>query len=145
MKKSFIVLAALAMTACGQQPYPQQQAQRQCDPQREDCYGYGVGRDSHGDALVAGVVGAAAGYAARGYMDRNRDRDDDRSYRDRNYDRDYDRRDSYRDRPRTTVVKNYYNTPAPTTRSAPVSVTRTAPVTTSRPATRTMFGSARRK
>lgn len=143
--KKIVLFSALALAACGpQQPYPQQQtAQRPaCDPQVSDCYGYGVGRDSHGDALVAGVVGAAAGYAAGRYQERSRqrdyDRDYDRSYRSRDYDddRSYGRRDSYRDT---------YRAPAP------VAVQRTAPITRSytpapapKPA-RTMFGSARRK
>jgi hypothetical protein len=151
--KKIVLLSALALAACGpQQSYPQQtqtaQRQQGCDPQYNDCYGYGVGRDSHGDAILAGVVGAGAGYVA-GRM--SRDRDYDRGY-DRSYDhRRYDDDDyGYRrqQQSRTVIVnKHYYNTERPratndnyASRSAPVT---SAPAPITLPKQRTGFASAR--
>jgi hypothetical protein len=143
--KKIVLIAALALAACGQQPqqpYQQAQVQPACNPQISDCYGYGAGRNQHGDAILAGVAGAGLGYAA-GRMHANRI--NERNSYDRDYDRDYDRREYRRQAPTyATAPARTYNT----TRSyspAPVSVTRSAPIVSSRPATRTMFGSARRR
>lgn len=134
-----VAAAAMTLTACG----PNQVAQN-CDARTQDCYGQGVGRDSHGDALIAGAAAGALGYAA-GRMSANNNRgyngyDDHRGYNSYNhgYQRPYTRH--------TTVVKNYYGS-APSRSYNPVSVTRTAPSSSSfsRPSSRTMFGSARRR
>lgn len=156
--KKMIVLVALAVAACGS---PQQTAsnypQPGCDPQVSNCYGTGVGRDSHGDAILAGVAGAGLGYAAGRMANRNNDRHYDN--RSRDYDRNgYRSRDYDRSRPRTTIVNNHYGAapvaatpyraPAASSYSAPVRSTpsysapaRSTPI--SRPASRTMFHSAR--
>ncbi len=118
MKKSLIVFAALIATACGSQPNHQNYDQQ---PQQT------VARDGHTDAIVAGALAGAAGYAVGRYANS----DNGRRYDERRYDdRRYDERRSYR--PSTPT----YRAPSAPTRSY-------AP---SRPtSTRSMFKSARRR
>lgn len=132
MKSFFVLAAALGLAACGQA----QQVQQGCDPRYNDCYGRGVGRDSSGLLLAAGL-GAGAGYLAGRMHNNNQGYQNNNSYAGHygSY-HGVDRRPVIIQHNHYRYYGSQYSTSSPMSSPSP---TRSAAAPT-----RTMFRSARR-